>query len=192
MKKIKFLILGFLFVQTSLFPISMYAAPTIYDDGSTLEVFDDGSTLATGTDGSVTSSPATDSSVTSTTSGPTTGGAAPSGGCTYNDGESVSDALKRCKPNKVLSASGDDYTFDGGARERVIQLANQLILVGSLLAVAAIVYGAVMYTISGGDDDRVKTAKGSLKFGVIGFVAMLLSFPLVNAIVRLFFTTSGS
>lgn len=52
-------------------------------------------------------------------------------------------------------------------------------------------YAGILYTIAAGNDERVKTAKTSLKFGIIGFIVMLLSFPLVNAVVQLFYSTSG-
>jgi len=73
----------------------------------------------------------------------------------------------------------------------VVEIANQIILAGSILAVGAIVYAAILYIIAAGDDERIKQAKSSLKFGIIGFVMMLLSFPLVNAIIRLFYSTSS-
>ncbi len=75
----------------------------------------------------------------------------------------MSEALQRCKPSKgFIEAS--DYTFDGGARKRIVDIANQIILVGSLLSVGAIVYAGILYTIAAGDDERIKLAKTSLKF----------------------------
>ena len=105
---------------------------------------------------------------------------------------SVSDMIKGCKPSKgQISTEDEDYTFEGGAKELVIQLINNIISVGALLAVGAIVYAAILYTIAAGDDERIKSAKNALKFAIIGFVAMLLSFPIVNAIVNLFYSTVG-
>jgi hypothetical protein len=53
------------------------------------------------------------------------------------------------------------------------------------------VYAAILYTIAAGDEEKIKAAKNALKFGIIGFAVMLISFGLVNAVVRLFYATSG-
>ena len=84
-----------------------------------------------------------------------------------------------------------DYVIESGVRSRIVDIANNLIYIGSILAVGAIVYSAILYTIAAGDDERIKSAKNALKFGIIGFAVMLISFGLVNAIVRLFYATSG-
>ena len=91
----------------------------------------------------------------------------------------------------MIETKSGDYKFETDAKKRVIDIANQLILVGSLLAVWAIVYAGILYTIAAGDDERIKSAKNALKFGIIGFAVMLVSFGLVNAIVRLFYATGG-
>lgn len=115
--------------------------------------------------------------------------------CTPTDDEiassTVKDMLAKCQPKNVIVSSTGDYKIEDGARKKVTDIANQIILVGSILSVGALVYAAILYTIAAGDDERIKKAKGSLKFGIIGFVMMLLSFPLVNAIIRLFYSTAG-
>lgn len=117
---------------------------------------------------------------TSSTSGPS--------GCQFDENQSVSEMLSNdaCKPNHVITAS--DYTYEGGARERIIEIANQIIFVGSLVSVGAIVYAGFILVTAVGDDEKIKNGKNSLKFGIIGFVIMLISFPLVNAIVDIFYT----
>ncbi|NCP77134.1 hypothetical protein GW830_03315 [bacterium] len=48
-----------------------------------------------------------------------------------------------------------------------------------------------MYVTALGDGEKVKKAKTALQFSVIGFIVMLLSFPLVNAIVNLIYGIGG-
>ncbi len=120
--------------------------------------------------------------------------ATPTSGCSFTGATEVKDLLKKCKPTGVIttdSMADKDFKLRWGARQRVVEIANQIILAGSILAVGAIVYAAILYIIAAGDDERIKTAKNSLKFGIIGFVMMLLSFPLVNAIIRLFYSISS-
>lgn len=69
----------------------------------------------------------------------------------------------------------------------MVKIANQLIVAGSILAVGGIVFASILYVLSAGDGEKVKKAKTALKFSVVGFIVMLLSFPLVNAIVNLIY-----
>ena len=55
------------------------------------------------------------------------------------------------------------------------------------MAVGAIVFAAILYVAAIGDGEKIKKAKTSLKFAIIGFAVMLLSFPIVNAIVNLIY-----
>lgn len=55
-----------------------------------------------------------------------------------NSSKSIGDMLRPCRPTGVVTTDNTDskdFKINGGARERVIQLANQIILAGSLLAV---------------------------------------------------------
>lgn len=70
---------------------------------------------------------------------------------------------------------------------KVVKITNQLILAGSILSVGGIVFAAILYVIALGDGEKVKKAKTALKFSIAGFVVMLLSFPIVNAIVNLIY-----
>lgn len=72
-------------------------------------------------------------------------------------------------------------------KAKVVRITNQLILLGSILSVGGIVFAAFLYTSALGDGEKVKKAKTSFKFAITGFVLMLLSFPIVNAIVNLIY-----
>lgn len=72
-------------------------------------------------------------------------------------------------------------------KAKVVKITNQLIVAGSILSVGGIVFAAVLYVTALGDGEKVKKAKTALQFSVAGFVIMLLSFPIVNAIVNLIY-----
>lgn len=107
------------------------------------------------------------------------------GGCSYDGYGSVQNALRGCTPKGSLTS--DDYSIAGGVKEKIVRVTNQLILVGSILAVGGIVFAAVLYTSALGDGEKVKKAKTAFKFAITGFVLMLLSFPIVNALVNLIY-----
>ena len=56
-------------------------------------------------------------------------------------------------------------------------------LVG-ILAVAALVYGGIMYMTSGGSEERVKQAKNIITYAIIGLVVAVLSYIIVNTVIQ--------
>ena len=57
---------------------------------------------------------------------------------------------------------------------------NVVLGVLGLLAVAIIIYGGFMYTTSAGDASKIKKAKDTIMYGVIGLVIALLAYAIVN------------
>ena len=54
----------------------------------------------------------------------------------------------------------------------------------ALFAIGAIVWSGVQYTTSYGDDEKVKKAKSTAIFALIGLILALTSFSLVNILVN--------
>lgn len=64
-----------------------------------------------------------------------------------------------------------------------------------IVAVIMIIYGGFMYTTAAGDAAKVKKAKDTIMYGVIGLVVALLAFAIVNFVLTSVFkgtTTSSS
>lgn len=57
-----------------------------------------------------------------------------------------------------------------------------------LIAVVMIILGGVQYTTSSGDAARVKKAKDTIMYGIIGLVVALLAFAIVNFVLTSVFT----
>ena len=56
-----------------------------------------------------------------------------------------------------------------------------------LLAVIVIIYGGFMYTTSAGDASKIKKAKDTIMYGVVGLVIALLAYAIVNFVVSSIF-----
>jgi hypothetical protein len=56
-------------------------------------------------------------------------------------------------------------------------------LVG-ILAVAALVWGGIMYMTSAGSEERVKQAKNIITYAIIGLVVAVLSYIIVNTVIQ--------
>ncbi|MBR0403052.1 hypothetical protein IJI55_00665 [Candidatus Saccharibacteria bacterium] len=57
---------------------------------------------------------------------------------------------------------------------------NVVIGVVGFLAVVMVIYGGIQYTTSAGAADKVKSAKDTIMYGIIGLIVALLAFAIVN------------
>ncbi len=69
-------------------------------------------------------------------------------------------------------------------KDLVIQIAKRVIQFGALFAIGAIVFSGIQYTTSYGDDEKVKKAKTTGVYAVIGLLLLLVAFPLVDIVVN--------
>jgi hypothetical protein len=60
-------------------------------------------------------------------------------------------------------------------------------IAGGVLAVAGIVVSAIIMVTALGDDKKLGEAKNGLKFSIIGFLCIVIAFPLVNAVINLIY-----
>ena len=59
---------------------------------------------------------------------------------------------------------------------------NVIVYIVGLLAVIMIIYGGILYTTSAGDPGKVKKAKDTILYGIVGLVIAVLAFAIVNFI----------
>ena len=63
-------------------------------------------------------------------------------------------------------------------------LLSQIYLVAGIVAVVAIIIGAVRYTTSGGDASNVKAAKDTILYAVVGLVVIILAAAITDFVVQ--------
>lgn len=61
---------------------------------------------------------------------------------------------------------------------------NAAIYVLGILSVLMVILGGFLYTISNGDASRIATAKNTLMYAIIGLVVAILSFAIVNFVLK--------
>ena len=64
--------------------------------------------------------------------------------------------------------------------DTLTNIVNVIVAVVGFVAVVMIIVGGIMYTTSSGDSAKVKKAKDTIMYGVIGLVIALLAFAIVN------------
>ena len=84
------------------------------------------------------------------------------------------------KPNTV----GKDDTQKGeDAVANIANIINGVIGVLGLVCVVVMIIGGVNYMTSSGDAEKVKKAKNTILYGLIGLVICVLAFALVNWVI---------
>jgi len=85
------------------------------------------------------------------------------------------NGLQDCANHGVSSSSNKNNLMD-----TVNTIINVIIGVIGFVAVVVIILGGVQYTTSAGDPGKVKKAKDTILYGIVGLVIALLAFAIVN------------
>ena len=81
------------------------------------------------------------------------------------------------KPENVTASNDTDL------KGSVINVINAIIAVLGLVAVVVIILGGVQYMTSAGDSGKVKKAKDTILYGVIGLVVCVIAAAIVNFVI---------
>lgn len=76
-----------------------------------------------------------------------------------------------------------DEANNNDLQGNVIAILNAVIGVLSFVCVIVIIIGGVTYMTSSGDTSKVKKAKDTILYGVIGLVVCVLAFAIVNFVI---------
>ena len=98
------------------------------------------------------------------------------------DGKSVDD-LTSC--NNI--GSSNNNLNSNNLMTTLNQIINVIIGIIGFIAVIVIILGGVQYTTSAGDSGKVKKAKDTIMYGIIGLVVALLAYYIVNFVLTSLF-----
>lgn len=96
------------------------------------------------------------------------------------DGSTVSGDLSNCG---AIKSDLNNNNLMGTLN----QIINVIIGVIGFIAVIVIILGGVEYTTSAGDSGKVKKAKDTIMYGIIGLVIALLAYSIVNFVLSSLF-----
>lgn len=93
--------------------------------------------------------------------------------------------LVMCPDGKSYAASFDQCNNAGAAEKRSLMgtlqiVINVILAVLAFVTVAMIIIGGINYSTSQGDAAKVKKAKDTILYGIVGLVVALLAFAIVN------------
>jgi hypothetical protein len=75
-----------------------------------------------------------------------------------------------------------------GVKDLVIKVSERVIQFGALFAVGALVFAGIRYVSAFGDDEKLKKAKNTGVFALIGLILLLIAFPLVDIVVNFIYS----
>lgn len=67
--------------------------------------------------------------------------------------------------------------------ELVTNIVNTLSFIAGVASVIAIIVGGILYITSAGDEGRVRTAKNTLLYAIVGVIIALSAFAIANFVV---------
>lgn len=77
-------------------------------------------------------------------------------------------------------------------KSRVVSIATAAISLGSLLAVGALVWAGRQYTMVYGNDEKIKQAKNTAVYALIGLLLLLASFGLVETFINMLYEITST
>ncbi len=83
------------------------------------------------------------------------------------------------KPNLV-----GDGSSNANLEGSINTIINSVVLVLGTVAVVVIILGGVQYMISAGDAGKVKKAKDTILYGIIGLIIVILAWAIVNFVIK--------
>ena len=89
-------------------------------------------------------------------------------------------SLGDCAQAGVYASSPEDCDTQGDLNSLVRTIITTIIFAVGMVAVVMIILGGVSYATSQGDPQKVKKAKDTILYGIIGLVVALLAFAIVN------------
>ena len=99
--------------------------------------------------------------------------------CAFASPTSALDCFSNV-PAEVKAANGCDGSNTNAVPDILTNILNSIILISGLIAVIFIIIGGVKYMTSTGDAGKIKHAKDTILYAVIGLVICVLAFIIVN------------
>lgn len=107
------------------------------------------------------------------------------GGATLS-GNSVSaiNVFKACGGTQSSEVCAAKSTDNASSMAKII--VNTMLFILGILAVIMIIFSGVKYVTSAGDASRVKSAKDTLTYAIVGLIVAILAYSIVNFVVTRF------
>lgn len=100
-----------------------------------------------------------------------------------DNGQQVTDGNATIDPQTAITNAGVGVEADDGLQSNITNIINVIIGLLGIVAVVVIILGGVQYMTAGGDAAKVKKAKDTILYGVIGLIIIILAAAIVNFVI---------
>jgi len=97
------------------------------------------------------------------------------------------NALATCVPGVYTISNGADCAQPAGTNGTLFgaggiftSIVNTALFVIGAVAVLMLIYGGIRYTISGGDEKAITSAKNTILYAVVGIIIAVLAYAIIN------------
>lgn len=95
----------------------------------------------------------------------------------------VSDASGYSLQSGIDNAKGEGMSNQTNVEVIVKNIINVILYAAGILSVGFLVFGGIKYVTSSGDSSKVKAAKDTILYAVIGLMVTILAFVIVNFVI---------
>lgn len=78
---------------------------------------------------------------------------------------------------------GQPTSLFDGSTAIVPRVINLMLFIVGVLAIFMMIYGGIRYVLSGGDNGKVKDAKNTILYAIVGLIVAILGYAIVNWVV---------
>jgi hypothetical protein len=103
-----------------------------------------------------------------------------------NDAGAINVLNKQCDQPASSASPVCEAAKDDNATDMTKVIINTMLYILGILAVIMIIFGGIRYVTSTGDASRVKGAKDTVLYSVVGLIVALLAYAIVNFVITRF------
>jgi len=85
--------------------------------------------------------------------------------------------------NGAYRGEGQPTELFNGSAALIPRAINLMLFIVGILAIFMLIFGGIRYVVSGGDANRVKDAKNTILYAIIGLVVAILGYAIVQWII---------
>lgn len=95
----------------------------------------------------------------------------------------MKDLITKLAVSPINEITGNGVDDSSAFTGNVVGIINAIIGALGIVAVIVVIIGGIRYMTSSGDAGKVKTAKDTILYGLIGLAVVALSFAIVNFVI---------
>ncbi len=112
-------------------------------------------------------------------------------GCTISSGTTAVGLLTGCGDLTTVWVRPGGWDAKWDVQKRIQDIASVAISFWALLAVGALVWSGIQYTKAYGEDEKLKKAKTTAIYSIIGLVLLMASFGLIDIFMNFLYKVSA-